>query len=248
MNSTSTTSWSSARAGRGSGRRLRPRHTGRRRRSCASRCWAKAHTVMAEGGVAAALANVETRDNWQVHFRDTMRGGKFLNQWRMAQLHAQEAPERVRELRRMGRGVRPHEGRPHPAAEFRRAYLSAAGARRRSHRPGDDPHAARSRRAPGHRRLHGVHDPPRSSRTATASPAASAICARAAGSSFSGPRRSCWRRAASAAAGRSTSNSWEYTADGHAMALLGRGRPDRHGVRAVPSDRAWSGRRACAAR
>ncbi len=50
----------------------------------------KAHTVMAEGGVAAALANVENRDNWQVHFRDTMRGGKFLNQWRMAQLHAQE--------------------------------------------------------------------------------------------------------------------------------------------------------------
>src|SRR5207249_9975617 len=55
----------------------------------------KAHTVMAEGGVAAALANVDTRDNWEVHFRDTMKGGKFLNQWRMAQLHAQEAPDRV---------------------------------------------------------------------------------------------------------------------------------------------------------
>src|SRR2546421_10035303 len=62
----------------------------------------KAHTVMAEGGVAAALANVENRDNWQVHFRDTMRGGKFLNQWRMAQLHAQEAPARVRELEEWG--------------------------------------------------------------------------------------------------------------------------------------------------
>src|SRR5437667_10634147 len=62
----------------------------------------KAHTVMAEGGVAAALANVESRDNWQVHFRDTMRGGKFLNQWRMAQLHAQEAPARVRELEEWG--------------------------------------------------------------------------------------------------------------------------------------------------
>jgi succinate dehydrogenase / fumarate reductase flavoprotein subunit len=62
----------------------------------------KAHTVMAEGGVAAALANVDTRDNWQVHFRDTMRGGKFLNQWRMAQLHAQESPERVRELESWG--------------------------------------------------------------------------------------------------------------------------------------------------
>src|SRR5947207_9935111 len=62
----------------------------------------KAHTVMAEGGVAAALANVDNRDNWQVHFRDTMKGGQFVNQWRMAQLHAQEAPERVRELEEWG--------------------------------------------------------------------------------------------------------------------------------------------------
>src|SRR5690349_18512362 len=62
----------------------------------------KAHTVMAEGGVAAALANVDNRDNWQVHFRDTMKGGQFLNQWRMAQLHAQEAPQRVRELEEWG--------------------------------------------------------------------------------------------------------------------------------------------------
>ena len=62
----------------------------------------KAHTVMAEGGMAAALANVDTRDNWKVHFRDTMRGGKFLNNWRMAQIHAQEAPDRVRELETWG--------------------------------------------------------------------------------------------------------------------------------------------------
>ena len=58
----------------------------------------KAHTVMAEGGIAAAMANVDQADDWRTHFRDTMRGGKFLNNWRMAQLHAQEAPERVREL------------------------------------------------------------------------------------------------------------------------------------------------------
>ena len=58
----------------------------------------KAHTVMAEGGVAAALRNVYDEDSWQVHFRDTMRGGKMLNNWRMAQLHAQESPDRVREL------------------------------------------------------------------------------------------------------------------------------------------------------
>jgi succinate dehydrogenase / fumarate reductase flavoprotein subunit len=62
----------------------------------------KAHTVMAEGGIAAALGNVDARDNWKIHFRDTMRGGKFLNQWRLAELHAKLAPERVRELERWG--------------------------------------------------------------------------------------------------------------------------------------------------
>lgn len=62
----------------------------------------KAHTVMAEGGVAAALANVDERDGWQVHFADTMRGGQYLNNWRMAELHAKEAPDRVRELEAWG--------------------------------------------------------------------------------------------------------------------------------------------------
>jgi succinate dehydrogenase / fumarate reductase, flavoprotein subunit len=62
----------------------------------------KAHTVMAEGGIAAAMGNVDAADNWRTHFRDTMRGGKFLNDWRMAQIHAQEAPERVHELEQWG--------------------------------------------------------------------------------------------------------------------------------------------------
>ena len=62
----------------------------------------KAHTVMAEGGVAAAMGNVQDEDNWKVHFRDTMRGGKMLNNWRMAELHAQESPDRVRELEEWG--------------------------------------------------------------------------------------------------------------------------------------------------
>ncbi|MEO8296155.1 MAG: fumarate reductase/succinate dehydrogenase flavoprotein subunit [Gemmatimonadota bacterium] len=62
----------------------------------------KAHTVMAEGGVAAALANVDDRDNWKVHFADTMRGGQYVNNWRMAELHAKEAPDRVRELEAWG--------------------------------------------------------------------------------------------------------------------------------------------------
>ena len=62
----------------------------------------KAHTVMAEGGAAASLGHTDERDNWKVHFRDTMRGGKFLNQWRMAELHAQHAADRVRELEEWG--------------------------------------------------------------------------------------------------------------------------------------------------
>src|SRR5690242_4581000 len=62
----------------------------------------KAHTVMAEGGVAAAMGNVDDRDSWRVHFADTMRGGQYLNNWRMAELHAKEAPSRVRELEAWG--------------------------------------------------------------------------------------------------------------------------------------------------
>ncbi|MEI7647385.1 MAG: FAD-binding protein, partial [Actinomycetes bacterium] len=62
----------------------------------------KAHTVMAEGGAAAAMGNVNSNDNWQVHFRDTMRGGKFLNNYRMAELHAKESPDRIWELETYG--------------------------------------------------------------------------------------------------------------------------------------------------
>src|SRR6202522_1222767 len=62
----------------------------------------KAHTVMAEGGCAAAMGNANPNDNWQVHYRDTMRGGKFLNNWQMAELHAKEAPARVHELEAWG--------------------------------------------------------------------------------------------------------------------------------------------------
>src|SRR5262249_11987448 len=62
----------------------------------------KAHTVMAEGGIAAALSNVDSRDNWKVHLTDTPRGGQCLNDWRMAELHAKEAPDRVRELEAWG--------------------------------------------------------------------------------------------------------------------------------------------------
>ena len=90
----------------------------------------KAHTVMAEGGIAAALGNVWPEDNWQVHFRDTMRGGKMLNNWRMAQLHAQEAPERVLELERWGALFDRTKDGLHPPARLRRPPLRAAGPRR----------------------------------------------------------------------------------------------------------------------
>ncbi len=80
----------------------------------------KAHTVMAEGGIAAALANVDDRDNWKVHFADTMRGGQYVNNWRMAELHAREAPDARARTRGLGRRFRSHEGRPDSAEKFRR--------------------------------------------------------------------------------------------------------------------------------
>ncbi|MER0448052.1 fumarate reductase/succinate dehydrogenase flavoprotein subunit [Streptomyces sp. Edi4] len=81
---------------------IEARERGRRTAVICKSLFGKAHTVMAEGGIAASMGNVNAGDNWQVHFRDTMRGGKFLNQWRMAELHAREAPERVWELETWG--------------------------------------------------------------------------------------------------------------------------------------------------
>ncbi len=118
----------------------------------------KAHTVMAEGGIAAAMANVDDRDSWRVHFADTMRGGQYLNNWRMAELHAKEAPARVRELEAWGALFDRTKRWPHSAAQFWRASLSPAGARWRSHGAGDDPYAARSRHPSRPGRLHGIHD------------------------------------------------------------------------------------------
>jgi succinate dehydrogenase / fumarate reductase flavoprotein subunit len=88
----------------GSGLRaaIEARQAGKKTAIISKSLFGKAHTVMAEGGCAAAMGNVNPKDNWQVHFRDTMRGGKFLNNWRMAELHAREAPERVWELEAWG--------------------------------------------------------------------------------------------------------------------------------------------------
>src|SRR5688500_17405940 len=81
---------------------IEARMQGKRTAIIGKSLFGKAHTVMAEGGIAAAMGNANESDNWQVHFRDAMRGGKFLNNWRMAELHAQEAPQRVWELETYG--------------------------------------------------------------------------------------------------------------------------------------------------
>jgi succinate dehydrogenase / fumarate reductase flavoprotein subunit len=81
---------------------IEARAQGKRTAVICKSLFGKAHTVMAEGGIAASMGNVNSDDNWQVHFRDTMRGGKFLNHWRMAELHAKEAPDRVWELETWG--------------------------------------------------------------------------------------------------------------------------------------------------
>ena len=81
---------------------IEARHAGKRVAIISKSLFGKAHTVMAEGGAAAAMGNVNPKDNWQVHFRDTMRGGKFLNHFRMAELHAKEAPDRIWELEAWG--------------------------------------------------------------------------------------------------------------------------------------------------
>ncbi len=88
----------------GSGLRaaIEARLHGKRTAVISKSLFGKAHTVMAEGGASAAMGNVNPRDNWQVHFRDTMRGGKFLNNWRMAELHARESPDRIWELEAWG--------------------------------------------------------------------------------------------------------------------------------------------------
>ena len=120
----------------------------------------KAHTVMAEGGIAAAMANVDSADDWRTHFRDTMRGGKLLNNWRMAQLHAQEAPERVRELEQWGALF----DRTADGQILQRAF--GGHTFRRLCHVGDRTGLemirtlARPRRADGNRRLHGMHHHP----------------------------------------------------------------------------------------
>ena len=169
--------------------------------------------------MAAAMGNVDDRDSWKVHFADTMRGGQYVNNWRMAELHAKEAPARVyASWKSLGRRVRSHQGRQDFAAQLRWPPLSAPRPRRRPHRSRDDSHPAGPRHPPGHHGAHGMDHRPPCSRTATASPARSATIASAAASRFSRPRPSSSPRVVSAAAFKITSNSWEGTGDGHSLA------------------------------
>ncbi len=178
----------------------------------------KAHTVMAEGGVAAALQNVDTRDNWQVHFRDTMRGGKFLNQWRMAQLHAQEAPARVRELEEWGAVFdRTKDGRilqrnfgghtyPRLAHVGDRTGLEMIRTLQdKGVHSGIDVHMECTIRwiLKDGNRVSGCFGYQRESGRFVVFKAKSVVLA-------TGGIGRCWEI---------TSNSWEYTADGHAMAM-----------------------------
>ncbi len=197
----------------------------------------KAHTVMAEGGIAAAMGNRWPEDNWEVHFRDTMRGGKMLNNWRMAQLHAQEAPERVQELEDWGALFDRTEDGLISQRDFgghRYARLAHVG-----DRTGLEMIRTLQQRAValGIDVLHGVHGHRAVQGRATArSPVRSATGARPASFiAFEAPSVIL----ATGGIGKSfkvTSNSWEYTGDGHALALRAGAVADQHGVRPVPPD------------
>ena len=145
---------------------------------------------MAEGGIAAALANVDDRDNWKVHFADTMRGGQYVNNWRMAELHAKEAPDRVRELEAWGAVFdRTKDGRilQRNFGGHKYPRLAHVGDRTGS---GNDSHVAGSRRASRHRGLHGDLHRRVVERWRALSSAPSGTIASAAGSRFFAPKQS----------------------------------------------------------
>ncbi|WP_086831695.1 fumarate reductase/succinate dehydrogenase flavoprotein subunit [Streptomyces sp. NRRL B-24572] len=193
----------------------------------------KAHTVMAEGGIAASMANANPHDDWKTHFRDTMRGGKFLNQWRMAELHAQEAPERVWELETWGAlfdrtadgriSQRNFGGHEYPRLAhvgdrtglelLRTLQQRVVGLQQEDHRETGD-HEARLKvfqeftvtriLKDGDGRAAGVFCYERESGRFLVLEAPAVVLATGGiGKSF-----------------KVTSNSWEYTGDGHALALL----------------------------
>ncbi|MER5310175.1 fumarate reductase/succinate dehydrogenase flavoprotein subunit [Streptomyces sp. NPDC002773] len=212
---------------------IEARRAGARTAVICKSLFGKAHTVMAEGGIAASMANVHPQDDWKTHFRDTMRGGKFLNQWRMAELHAQEAPERVWELEAWGAlfdrtpdgriSQRNFGGHEYPRLAhvgdrtglelLRTLQQKTVGLQQEDHRESGD-HEARLKvfqeftvtrvlkDADG--KVAGVFCYERESGRFLVLEAPSVVLATGGiGKSF-----------------KVTSNSWEYTGDGHALALL----------------------------
>lgn len=212
---------------------IEARRAGARTAVVCKSLFGKAHTVMAEGGIAASMANVHPQDDWKTHFRDTMRGGKFLNQWRMAELHAQEAPERVWELETWGAlfdrtpdgriSQRNFGGHEYPRLAhvgdrtglelLRTLQQRSVGLQQEDHRETGD-HEARLKvfqeftvtriLKDGDGRVSGVFCYERESGRFLVLEAPAVVLATGGiGKSF-----------------KVTSNSWEYTGDGHALALL----------------------------
>ena len=178
----------------------------------------KAHTVMAEGGVAAALANVDDRDSWKVHFADTMRGGQYVNNWRMAELHAREAPDRVRELEAWGALFdRTADGRILQRNFGGHKYPRLAHV-------GDRTGLEMIRTLQDHGIHRGLDVHMEFTVVALlidggrASPARSATTASAAASSVFKAKATVLATGGIGRAYRITSNSWEGTGDGHALA------------------------------
>ena len=163
----------------------------------------KAHTVMAEGGVAAALAQRGRPRQLAGPLRRHDARRAVRQQLAHGRAARQGGARPGARARGVGRAVRPHAGRPDPPAQLRRPQVSAAGARGRPHRPGDDPHAAGPRHPPGHRRAHGMHGAPAVQRTASGSRARWATTASAAASGSSAARPSCSPPAGSAGRTRS---------------------------------------------
>ncbi len=218
----------------GSGLRaaIEARQAGKRTAIISKSLFGKAHTVMAEGGCAAAMGNVNPNDNWQVHFRDTMRGGKFLNNWRMAELHAKEAPDRVWELEAWGAlfdrtpdgkiSQRNFGGHEYPRLAhvgdrtglemIRTLQQKVVALQQEDAREHGDPEAmikvfaetTITRLVKDGGRIAGAFGYIRES--------GRFVCSRR--------QRSSWPPAGSARPSRYSSNSWEYTGDGHALALL----------------------------
>ena len=187
---------------------------------------------MAEGGCAAAMGNVNPNDNWQVHYRDTMRGGKFLNNWRMAELHAKEAPDRVWELETYGAlfdrtkdgkiSQRNFGGHTYPRLAHvgdRTGLELIRTLQQKIVSLQQEDYRETRRLRVEHPRLPRVHDH-RAVQERRPDRRRVRLLPRAPGASSASTRRpSCWRPAGSARATRSRRNSWEYTGDGHALAL-----------------------------